>query len=727
MGACRGAVRGVTDNFPRDPETPLTDALRQLGEGESSSPDEVTRRRHLHAMARVHRQRRVVRIVAAAAAVALFAVGFAVSRSGNDTTDNFASRNNSPATTVTLPTLRQAPELSAVPFERTEEYVILSVDADKASAVVTELTAAAGSAPAVVGKTDDKTTLVVPASLAKSLSVKDGVKSFDDTAVKLVADSSQQSPVPSWGLDRLDANGTALDDSYSWVSSGAGAVIYVIDTGVYSTHSDLSGRVLSGYSAVADGNGSEDCNGHGTHVAGTAAGRVYGVAKSAAVVAVRVLDCAGSGYASSVVAGINWVIASHPGGPGIINMSLGGSANAAIDQAVADASAAGITVVVAAGNSGADACSYSPARAPSAITVGAITTTDARASYSNYGSCVDAWAPGTGITSAWIGGSGATNTISGTSMASPHVAGLAARLSQAVPGISSSEITRRLTATSAGSGATLPIVNLVEAPTPDTTTTVVESTTTVPDTTTTVPDTTTTVPDTTTTVPRTTTTLPATTTTAPRSTTTVPRSTTTTSPKRDDDKGKAPSTPRKKTSVAQPKEFAARLSTSGIVATWEDDASAESYRMDCSRLALGVNARVEQSFAFASAQVQRLREDKATVSIDFTPVVAQRCWLTAIAGDLESAASNPAIVTVKKSRDDDDDDKPVVTTTTAAPPTTVAPTTTTTIAPTTTTTVPESTTTSVATTTTVANQSSNIKKPTTPTAPTRTTTPKKKG
>ena len=717
----------MTDNFPRDPETPLADALRQLGERESSSPDEVTRRRHLHAMARVQKQRRVVRIVAAAAAVALFAVGFAVSRSDNDSSDNFASRNNAPATTVTLPTLRQAPELSAVPFERTEDYVILSIDADKASAVVTELTTAAGAAPAVVGKTDDKTTLVVPASLAKSLSVKDGVKSFDDTAVKLVADSSQQSPVPSWGLDRLDANGTTLDDSYSWVSPGAGAVIYVIDTGVYSTHSDLSGRVLSGYTAVADGNGTQDCNGHGTHVAGTAAGRVYGVAKSAAVVAVRVLDCAGSGYASSVVAGINWVVASHPGGPGIINMSLGGGANAAIDQAVSDASAAGITVVVAAGNSGADACSYSPARAPSAITVGAITTTDARASYSNYGSCVDAWAPGTGITSAWIGGSGATNTISGTSMASPHVAGLAARLSQAVPGISASDITRRLTTASVDGGAALPIVNLVEAPTPDTTTTVVESTTTVLETTTTVAETTTTVaPSTTTSVPRTTTTLSATTTTAPRSTTT-------TSPKRNEDKGKSPSTPRKKTSVAQPKEFAARLSTSGIVATWEDDASAESYRMDCSRLALGANARVEQSFAFASAQVQRLREDKATVTIDFTPAVAQRCWLTAIAGDVESAASNPAIVNMKKSREDDD--KPVVTTTTVAPTTTtVAPSTTTTvpsptttIPETTTTTVPSTTTTPGGTTTTIANQSSNVKKPTTPTAPTRTTTPKKKG
>lgn len=723
----------MTDNFPRDPETPLTDALRQLGEDESSSPDEVTRRRHLQAMARVHRQRRVVRIVAAAAAVALFAVGFAVSRSGNDTTDNFASRNNSPATAVTLPTLRQAPELSAVPFERTEEYVILSVDADKASAVVTELTAAAGSAPAVVGKTDDKTTLVVPASIAKSLSVKDGVKSFDDTAVKLVADSSQQSPVPSWGLDRLDANGTTLDDSYSWVSSGAGAVIYVIDTGVYSTHSDLSGRVLSGYTAVADGNGSEDCNGHGTHVAGTAAGRVYGVAKSAAVVAVRVLDCAGSGYASSVVAGINWVVASHPGGPGIINMSLGGGANAAIDQAVADASAAGITVVVAAGNSSADACSYSPARAPSAITVGAITTTDARASYSNYGSCVDAWAPGTGITSAWIGGSGATNTISGTSMASPHVAGLAARLSQAVPGISSSEITRRVTAASVGSGATLPIVNLVEAPTPDTTTTVVESTTTVPDTTTTVPDTTTTVPDTTTTLPRTTTTLPATTTTAPRSTTTVPRSTTTTSPKRDDDKEKSPSVPRKKTPVAQPKDFSARLATDGVVTTWEDKSSADSYRMDCSRLALGVNARIEISFTFTSSQVRRLKEDKATFTVDFAPTVPHRCWLTAIAGEVESAPSNPAIVTMKKSGDDDDD-KPVVTTTTAprSTTTTVMPTTTT-IATSTTSTAPSTTSTTVVsttttlggTTTTAANQSSGIRTPATTVSP-RTTTPKKK-
>ena len=703
----------MTDEFPRDPESPLTESLRQLGDRESRRPDEVTRRRHLVAMKRARQQRQIIRVVAAAAAVALFAVGFAVTRSDNDTSDDFASRNNAPVTTVTLPTLRQAPELSTVPFERTEDYVILAVDADKASTVVTELTAAAGAAPAVVGKTDDMTTLVVPASVAKTLSVKDGVKTFEDSPVKLVADSSQQSPVPSWGLDRIDAGSVKFDDSYSWVSPGAGAVIYVIDTGVYSSHSDLSGRVLSGYTAVADGNGTQDCNGHGTHVAGTAAGRVYGVAKSAAVVAVRVLDCAGSGYASSVVAGINWVTASHPGGPGIINMSLGGGANAAIDQAVADASAAGITVVVAAGNSGADACSYSPARAPSAITVGAITTTDARASYSNFGSCVDAWAPGSGITSAWIGGSGATNTISGTSMASPHVAGLAARLSQAVPGISSTEITRRLTTASVDGGAALPIVNLIEAPTPDTTTTsVADTTTTVPESTTTVPDTTTTAPATTTTVPRTTTTLPATTTTAP---------------KRNEDKGKSPSTPRKKTSVAQPKEFAARLSSTGIVATWEDDASAESYRMDCSRLALGVNARVEQSFAFASAQVQRLREDKATVTVDFTPVVAQRCWLTAFIEDLASAPSNPAIVNMKKSREDDDDDKPVVTTTTVAPTTTttIAPTTTT-ITPTTTTTVPESSTTSVVTTTTVANQSSNVKKPTTPTIPPRTTVPKKK-
>lgn len=191
------------------------------------------------------------------------------------------------------------------------------------------------------------------------------------TCVVLLNVLERAIPTTSWGLDRIDAVDTALNNSYKYVSTGTGALIYVIDTGVYSGHSDLSGRVRSGYTAIDDGNGTQDCNGHGTHVAGTAAGTTYGVAKTATVVAVRVLDCAGSGYSSSVVAGINWAVASHPGGPGIINLSLGRAANSAVDAAVAASTQAGLAVVVAAGNSGADACQYSPARAPSAITIGA--------------------------------------------------------------------------------------------------------------------------------------------------------------------------------------------------------------------------------------------------------------------------------------------------------------------------------------------------------------------
>lgn len=233
-----------------------------------------------------------------------------------------------------------------------------------------------------------------------------------------------QSPV-TWGLDRIDQRNLPLSNSFTYTRNGAGVHAYIIDTGIRATHVEFTGRVGAGRDIVGNDNDPNDCNGHGTHVSGTVGGTTYGVAKGVTLHAVRVLNCAGSGSNSGVIAGIDWVRLNHVK-PAVANMSLGGGASSAIDQAVANAVGAGVTMVVAAGNSNANACNYSPARAPSAITVGATTSTDARASYSNFGSCLDIFAPGSSITSAWRTSNTATNTISGTSMASPHVAGVAA-------------------------------------------------------------------------------------------------------------------------------------------------------------------------------------------------------------------------------------------------------------------------------------------------------------
>lgn len=230
----------------------------------------------------------------------------------------------------------------------------------------------------------------------------------------------------TWGIDRVDQRDLPLSTSYSYTPTGAGVRAYVVDTGILSTHTEFAGRVLAGYSAVSDSNGTADCNGHGTHVAGTIGATTWGIAKGVSLVPVRVLDCAGSGSLSSVIAGLDWVIANNGTNRAVVNLSLGGSASTSLDSAVAKTVASGITVVVAAGNSNVDACTASPAREPSAITVGATTNTDARATYSNYGSCLDVFAPGSAITSTWFSSTTATNTISGTSMASPHVTGVAA-------------------------------------------------------------------------------------------------------------------------------------------------------------------------------------------------------------------------------------------------------------------------------------------------------------
>jgi subtilisin family serine protease len=229
----------------------------------------------------------------------------------------------------------------------------------------------------------------------------------------------------TWGLDRIDQRTLPLNSNYDYTSTGAGVNAYVIDTGIHASHSEFTGRVGNGYDAVTAGGTADDCNGHGTHVAGTIGGTTYGVAKQVTLHPVRVLDCSGSGSNSGVIAGIDWVKANHVG-PSVANMSLGGGASTALDTAVNNAIGAGVTFSVAAGNDNLDACNSSPARTPAAITVGATTNTDSRASYSNYGNCLDVFAPGSSITSAWNTGDTATNTISGTSMATPHVTGVAA-------------------------------------------------------------------------------------------------------------------------------------------------------------------------------------------------------------------------------------------------------------------------------------------------------------
>ncbi|MFZ5843446.1 MAG: S8 family serine peptidase [Pseudomonadota bacterium] len=250
-----------------------------------------------------------------------------------------------------------------------------------------------------------------------------------------------QSPA-TWGLDRIDQTSLPLNNSYTYGNS-SGVHAYIIDTGIRSSHSQFSGRMGNGYDAIGDGQGTNDCQGHGTHVAGTVGGTTHGVAKSVTLHAVRVLDCQGSGSNSGVIAGMDWVRANHVK-PAVANMSLGGGASSAVDTAVANLTNAGVTVVVAAGNDSSNACNYSPARAASAITVGSTTSSDGMSSFSNYGSCVDIFAPGSSIVSAGISSNTATATLSGTSMASPHVAGAAALYLYANPTATPSAVTSAL-------------------------------------------------------------------------------------------------------------------------------------------------------------------------------------------------------------------------------------------------------------------------------------------
>jgi subtilisin family serine protease len=274
--------------------------------------------------------------------------------------------------------------------------------------------------------------ITIPAQAARGLANDPWVDYVvEDGEVRIEA---TQSNAP-WGLDRIDQRNRPLNGTFVYSRTGSGVNVYVIDTGIRRTHAQFGTRAYHGYSAINDGRGSTDCNGHGTHVAGTIGGSTYGVAKAARLYAVRVLDCNGSGSNAGVIAGVDWVTRNRIR-PAVANMSLGGGANSALDTAVNNSINAGVTYVVAAGNSNANACNYSPARVSNAITVGSTTSGDVRSSFSNFGSCVNIFAPGSSITSAWHTSNTAINTISGTSMAAPHVAGVAAQYLQTSTGAS---------------------------------------------------------------------------------------------------------------------------------------------------------------------------------------------------------------------------------------------------------------------------------------------------
>jgi len=303
-------------------------------------------------------------------------------------------------------------------------------------------------------------TAIEAENLAKN---NDVVMLEKDAPVTISAAGAVSRSALSWGLDRLDQRLLPLNNRISTSQNGFGIKTYVVDTGIRFDHTEFSGRAQPGFDVIGDGQNGSDCNGHGTHVAGTVGGTNYGVAPQVSLVAVRVLNCSGSGTISGVIAGLNWVIENHLAGqPAVANISLGGSYSAALNTATANTVADGVSVAVAAGNSNANACNYSPASAPSAITVGATANTDWRASYSNYGSCLDLFAPGSSIKSAWNSSSSALGTISGTSMAAPHVAGVAALILSGNPASTPAQVAALLS-----SSATLNVVKSAGARSPN--------------------------------------------------------------------------------------------------------------------------------------------------------------------------------------------------------------------------------------------------------------------
>ncbi|MFF2328142.1 MULTISPECIES: S8 family peptidase [unclassified Streptomyces] len=293
-------------------------------------------------------------------------------------------------------------------------------------------------------------TLEATAAQARRIAADPSVAFVEQNGVEH-ADATQYSP--TWGLDRVDQANLPLSGSYTYSTTASNVTAYIIDTGIRITHGDFGGRASYGYDFVDNDSVASDCHGHGTHTAGTVGSGTYGVAKGVSLVAVRVLDCSGSGTTANVIAGYEWV-AANAHRPAVANVSIGGTATDAKDAAVAGMVDAGVTVAVSAGNSSTSACNQSPAREPSVITVASTTSTDARSSFSNYGTCVDIFAPGSSITSLGYASDTATAVMSGTSMASPHVAGAAALYLATHPSASPAAVTAALKAKATSSVVT---------------------------------------------------------------------------------------------------------------------------------------------------------------------------------------------------------------------------------------------------------------------------------
>jgi len=322
------------------------------------------------------------------------------------------------------------------------------------------------TADSLAAKHNGKITHTYTAALrgfATTMSEADAKKLAADPAVEYVQANTlfhavvDQPNPPSWGLDRVDQRNLPLNSLYQYSTTASNVTAYIIDTGIRTTHSNFGGRAVWGTNTTGDGNNT-DCNGHGTHVAGTVGGSTFGLAKGVRLVAVKVLNCAGSGTLAGVAGGIDWVTQQHTAGaPAVANMSLGASgSNATMETAVRNSIADGVTYAIASGNSNSDGCNFTPARVAEAITVNASDINDARASFSNYGTCTDIFAPGVNITSAWMTNDTATNTISGTSMATPHVAGGAALYLAANPSATPAAVASALIANSTPSKITNP-------------------------------------------------------------------------------------------------------------------------------------------------------------------------------------------------------------------------------------------------------------------------------